>query len=132
MHWPHSLIRPVGMVAVVAGTVVIASAASLVLGSTTLGSAQVAVPLCTGSGVGVVENLGTGAHLDDVVSLTLSGIAASCDGAALSVTLNSNATPTPTTGTQTWTVVGTGTTLALSTPVPLTSAGQVDLVMTGS
>ncbi|HYA01274.1 MAG TPA: hypothetical protein VEK76_13145 [Candidatus Binatia bacterium] len=128
MRKPPTLVRiGLTLVLVVGGAgLVVSDAAGLSTSSRNLGAAQVATPRCSGSlsGIGLTENVPSGTS---ITTVTLTSVPASCDGAALVLTVSSGST----TGAAAWTVAGTGTTLTLSTSVPLTSQTQADLVMTG-
>jgi hypothetical protein len=111
---------------VVAGVAVVADAGGLAGSSAKLGAIEVAVQPCATTAITMTETGGA-----TISGIDLSGIPSACGGASLSATLNSNS---GTTSTATGTVPTGGGTLdlTLSPTVPLTDAGQVDIVMTGT
>jgi hypothetical protein len=129
MHSPRVLLRSLATaLVVVAGTAVVGQAAKLGASSHNIGAGVVGVPRCGATipaGVTVTETGGA-----TITALVLSNFPATCAGASLTATLNSNSgTHTTATGT----VPATGSlTLTLTPSVPLSQAGQVDIVMTGT
>jgi hypothetical protein len=100
-------------------------ASGLSWSSKTLGGSGATVSKCDSDGVSVIQNL-SGAN---VVSVTVSGIAAACATGALSVTVD-NAT-TSSSGTGTVPAGGGSMTVALTVAVPAKDAEEIDVAITG-
>jgi hypothetical protein len=128
MRSPRALLRFLATaLVVVAGTAVVGHAAGLGVSSHAIGAGLVTITRCgTAAAITVTETGGA-----TITGLSLTNIPSSCAGASLTATLNGNG---GTTSTATGIVPAGGGTLALTltTHVPLTQAGQVDIVMTGT
>lgn len=115
-------------VAILGATVLLASvayAASISLGSGSLGADQELVPRCTTAGLGVLQNVtGTTA-----TSVTVSNLPAGCAGAAIQVTVNNQVTSSS--GSSTVPAGGGSATVTLAIAIAITAVEQVDLVISG-
>ena len=100
-------------------------AASLGSSSKALGAGNVLISRCDSDGVTVTQNLSG----SNVVSVTVGGIAASCAGGSLSVTVD-NATASSS-GSATVPGGGGSMTVALAAAVAEKDADQVDLAISG-
>lgn len=104
---------------------VVGAAASLALSGGTLGAAAVSTPRCTTAGLGVIHNLSAGT----VVSVTVSGLPASCGGATLQATVNNGVTNGS--GSAGVPAGGGSVTVTLGVATAVTAAVQTDIVMLG-
>jgi len=106
-------------------SVVIASAAALILTSRTLGAGS-ASTTCDPDGVAVTQVLsGT-----NVASVSIGGIAAACGGGEIRVTLR-NGTGASSSGSAAVPVAGGTVTVALATQVPVTEAAFTTVLVLG-
>ena len=121
----HELLRWGVLAAAAVALPVVGHASSLALGSRSLGTASTTVARCDTDGFGVVQNL-SGAN---VVSVTVSQIAAACAGGTLRVTLNNGTTNSSGSGT----VPGGGgsMTVTLGSAVAADDAGEIDVAVSG-
>jgi hypothetical protein len=102
-----------------------AFAASLALEGSSLGTATTSTPRCTHAGLGVIQNLSA----STVISVTVSGLPATCANATLQVTVNN--TITSSSGSATVSQEGGSVTVSLGTPVAIGTIEEIDLVLTG-
>lgn len=104
----------------------VASAASFGVGGGGLATAAVTVPRCSTAGTTVVETLGAGT----ITGVSISNLAAACQGGTLSVTVNAGG---GTTGAGSGTVPngGGGMTVTVSPAVAFVANAQIDLVIIG-
>jgi hypothetical protein len=112
-------------VAVAVVSLTVGSAASLTAGSKSLGAQGVAVPRCDTDGFTLVQNLSS----SNVVSVTVSGIAAACATGTMSVTLNNGTSNSS--GTVTVPSGGGSVTVTLATPVAAKDSEEIDVSVTG-
>lgn len=93
--------------------------------SQTLGSSGVATPRCDADGFTVIQNL-SGAN---VISVSVSGIAAGCGGGTMQATFHNGTTSSSGSGT----VPGGGgsLTISLAASVPAAVGARVDIVVVG-
>ena len=111
--------------AVVALPVVTGHASSLVVAPRSLGTSSTAVAQCDTDGFDVVQNLSG----SNVVSVTVSQIAAACAGGTLSVTLDNGSTSSS--GSATVPGGGGSMTVSLSSAVAADDAGEIDVSVSG-
>ena len=109
----------------VAGTVV-ACAASLVLTSSGLAAAQVAVPRCSTAGSNAVEVISG----SNITGVTVSGISSACAGGTLALTVNVGGGTTGS-GSATVPAGGGSVTVTLGTAVAFIAGAEIDTVITG-
>lgn len=105
--------------------VTIGAAASTAVSTSRLGASTIATPRCTSVGMPLLQNL-TGTS---VTSVTVSSIPSGCGGATLYATANNGATAAS--GTIAVPAGGGSATVTLSAGVPVSTAVQVDVVLTG-
>ena len=118
-------IGAVAVATVVLGLATPGFASSLGWSSRTVGSNGTALGKCDADGVGILQNL-SGAN---VVSVTVSGIAAACAGGTLSATVD-NAT-TASSGTAVVPSGGGSVTVSLAASVPAKDAEEIDVAISG-
>jgi hypothetical protein len=104
---------------------VVGAAASLALGSGTLGAAAIGTPRCTTAGLGVTHNLSAGT----VISVTVANLPASCGGATLQATVNNGQTNGS--GSASVPSGGGSVTVTLGLAQSVTTAAQTDIVVLG-
>jgi hypothetical protein len=118
--------RTVPVLAFVLGAgFVIGAAASVTISTARVGANAIATPRCTSIGMPLVQNL-TGTS---VTSVTVSGIPSACGGATLYATANNGTTASS--GSVAVPAGGGSATVTLSSGVPVATAVQVDVVVTG-
>lgn len=117
--------RMAGLIVLCVAGAVVGSATSLTVSSGTLGAASAAAPRCTTAGLGIVQNLASGT----VVSVTVSGIPATCGGALLQATVNNGVTSGS--GSATVPAGGGAVTMILGLAQAVTTAVQTDIVLVG-
>jgi len=100
-------------------------AASLSVSPRSLGAARLAVPRCTSTGFGVINNL-TGSN---IVSVTVSSLPSACGGATVQVAVNNGSANS--TGSGTAPAGGGSVTIALAAAVADTTFAQTDVLLTG-
>lgn len=113
------------LLALLAGSSVVAFAASLAVSTGGIGAAQVATPRCTNAALTVVPTLTT----TTITSVTVGSLPGACGGATLQVSVNNGVTS----GSGSVTVPGGGgsVAVAISPAVALTALTQTDFVLTG-
>jgi hypothetical protein len=118
--------RRIGLILafVLSGTI-IGAAASLNLGTGTLGAGGVATPRCTTANLGVLHNL-TGTN---VASVTVSGLPAACGGGTLQATVNNGTTNSS--GSIVVPAGGGSVTVTLAAAVAISQAAETDIVVVG-
>lgn len=104
---------------------VLAAAASLGLGSDTIGADRVASPRCTAAGLSVLQTL-TGTN---VVSVTVGTLPAACGGGTLRLAVHNGVTSSE--GSAVVPAAGGTVSVTLALPVAVTVAEQTDLVVDG-
>lgn len=117
--------RTVGLVLVTVAGAVVGVAASVALSSDTIGAATTTIPRCTSAGLTVFQNLSAGT----VVSVTVGGIPAACDGATLQAAVNNGATFGS--GSAAVPAGGGSVTVTLGVAPAVTVAEQTDIVLVG-
>ena len=103
----------------------VGSAASLSFASSSIGAARQPVPRCTSAGLSVLLNLSA----SNVVSVTVSGLPASCGGATIQVALNNGSASSI--GSGTVPAAGGSVTVTLASAVAASTNEQTDIVITG-
>lgn len=121
----RALLSPLLALGILAASVGVALAASLSLGSNSLGAARTSTPRCTAVGLGVLQVLSG----SNVVSVTVSSLPANCGGATLQATLNNGTTSSS--GSSTVPAGGGSVTVTLGAAVALGQVDEVDLVLIG-
>ena len=106
-------------------SVSVGHAASLAMGSKSLGAQSAAVPKCDTDGFTLVHNL----SVSNVVSVTVGSIAAACAAGVLSVTVNNGLTNSS--GSATVPAGGGSLTVTLALPVLAADVEQVDVSVVG-
>jgi hypothetical protein len=102
-----------------------AFAATLSIGSGSVGMGAVSAPRCTTAGLGVIQNLSG----SSVISVTVTALPSGCAAATLQVTLNNQTTSSG--GSATVPAGGGSVTVSLGTAVAISANEEVDLVLTG-
>ena len=105
--------------------VVLGAAAGLGLATDTLGAAVLTVPRCTTASLTVFQNLTAG----NVTSVTVGGIAATCAGGTLRVTVDNG--DVAGSGSSTVPIGGGAVTVTLSVAPAVGTAERTDLVIEG-
>jgi hypothetical protein len=121
----RSLLSPVLALGVMAASVGVALAASLSLGTNSLGAATASTPRCTAAGLGVQQVLSG----SNVVSVTVSSLPSGCGGATLQATLNNGTTSSS--GNATVPAGGGSVTVTLASAIAIGQVDEIDLVLTG-
>lgn len=117
--------RILGLTLLTLASATVGAAASATVSSDSVGAASIAVPRCTNVGLSVLQNLSAGT----VVSITVSGLPASCGGATLQATVNNGLTSG--TGSTVVPAGGGMATVTLGVAVAVTVAEQTDIVLVG-
>jgi len=115
------------IVLVAAGMAVIGRAAGLAATSDHIGAGVIATPVCTSTGVTVLETVTT----TYVTGLTLSNIPSACGGATIQVTIAEGAVSYSPASQTVAAGGGTVTEAIPSGDIPVTAQAQVDIVMEG-
>jgi hypothetical protein len=121
----RALLSPVLALGLLVAAAGVALAASLSLGSNSLGAATASTPRCTAAGLGVLQVLSG----SNVVSVTVSALPSGCGGATLQATLNNGTTSSS--GSTTVPAGGGSVTVTLASAIAIGQVDEIDLVLTG-